>query len=98
MGEQILALFGVNPADLAMVAGAVYIAVEYIKGELSSGWGKLPKWARKIIPFLIAGLISYKINAANGGTDWWQIVSLALAATVAPAGVHNQLKKMRRKP
>ena len=95
MGEQILALFGVSPTDLALVVGAVYVAIEWIKGELTAGWQKLPKRARKIVPFLIAGLISYKINAAAGQVDWIQVILLAVAATVTPAAVHA---KMRKKP
>ena len=93
MGEQILALFGVNPTDFAMVAGAVYLAIEYIKGQMNAGWEKLPKWSRKLVPFLIAGGISYKINAAAGAVDWWQVIALAVAATVAPVAAHSKLRK-----
>ena len=96
MGEQILALFGVSPTDLALVAGAVFVAVEWIKGELTAGWEKLPKWARKLVPFVIAGAISYKINAAAGDPDWWKIISLAVVATIAPASVHSARKVGRK--
>ena len=91
MNEQLLALFGVNATDFAFVAGTVYLLVELIKGKLGTAWAAIPKWGRDIIPLIVAGLISFKLNA-NGATDWWQVVSLTIAAWMAPAAIHKARK------
>lgn len=92
MDTTILELFGVSPADLGMVAGAVWVIIEFIKGKLGTAWATVPKWGRDLIPLVIAGLISYKVSAVGGPPDWWQVASLAVAAWMAPVAVHKARK------
>ena len=88
--KAIFEMLGVNMEVFAVVSGGVFLATEWLKNEFPTTFKG--GWKTRVGAIAFSFLLSLRMVYP----DWIQIITLTLAAWIAPGGVHGLLKQFRK--
>lgn len=83
----ILQMFGVTIEQVGVVAAAVFVVMEFLKGT----WPTFFNGSKTVIAAIIVGVA---ISAKLVYPDWGAMLALSIAAYILPAGVHKMFKRV----
>lgn len=94
--QQIAELISANPAGVAAIIGALVAFIVQVYKRVARVPSGAATWEKMAAAIVSALVLSYAAQAATGSIDVSQLITVALGAWLASAGLHGTQKALQR--